>query len=98
MKTETIKLIEALKSGITKEIGIESINVDGVKYRYDHYTNKYKSTPYFLETIFRKAVVASGKESFEKMFTDGKFSFYFDRAVLKGKAHGNITYKELVIL
>lgn len=98
MRTETIKLIEALKSGITKEIGTESINANGVKYRYDHYNNKYKTTPYFLETIFRKAVVASGRKSFETMFTDGKFSFYFDRAVFKGQPHGNITYKELVIL
>jgi len=98
MRTETLKLIKALENGITKEIGIESVNADGVKYRYDHYVNKYKSTPYFLETIFRKAVVASGRKSFEQMFTDGKFSFYFDRAVLKGKPHGNITYKELVIL
>lgn len=98
MRTETLKLIKALENGITKEIGIESVNADGIKYRYDHYVNKYKSTPYFLETIFRKAVVASGNESYKSTFSDGNFTFHFDRATLKGKPHGNITYKELVIL
>jgi hypothetical protein len=98
MRTETLNLLKALKKGITKETGIESVNAKGIAYRYDTYVNSYKTTPYFLVNLFTKAVKASGVESYKTMFTDGNITFYFDRATLKGQKHGNISYKELVIL
>ena len=98
MTTETKNLLNALSNAMVKELGTESINSSGVKYRYDHYSNKYQNTPYFLATLFRKAVVSVGGRDTQNTFRDGNLFFHFNMATLKGLKHGNITYKELVIL
>lgn len=97
MNEATIKLMEALKSGITKVEGAVQTNEDGEKYRYDEYKNKFKSTPYFLETLFNNAAKAAGAE-FRTTFHDGNLTFSFARAKYKGVKHGNIQYNELVII
>ncbi len=97
LKSETQKLLNALEKGITKEEGDVQVNVDGERYRYDRYRNRYNSTPYYLELLFNAAAKANGKE-FSNQFNDGDYIFHFARARYKGEKHGNIDYSKLVVL
>jgi hypothetical protein len=93
--------IEILKSELLKHSevieGTESVNAEGVKYKYITYRLKYQHTAYFLRLLFEKAAEFVGKKYATQFFYNDE-SFYFDRAVMKGNRDGKISYKTLVIL
>ena len=97
MKPETKELIKGLESGIVYTKGEVQTNKDGLKYRYDDYNNKYKTTPYWLVLLFDKALKANKSQDCRLFYDDG-YCFAFNRAKFVGQKHGNIVYSKLIKL
>jgi hypothetical protein len=98
MKTPIEILIESLEKNTVLVEGPISINVDGIKYRYDTYLLKYANTAYWLRLQFEKAsLFITGKE-YNKSFFYEDYSFNFDRAISKNEKDRKISMKKLVIL
>lgn len=92
---ETTELINSL-SNVTYRKGDEAVSKDGIRYRYDNYTNNYKHTPYWLKLKFEKAMKAvDPKRWYDKNFTDGIYSVFFDRAIYKWEKDGRMSYRVL---
>lgn len=98
LNPSTKKLLEALRDSMVLTEGKVQTNNNGVRYRYDHYKNKYKHTPYWLKLLWEKAVVENKEPKYSTQFSDGPYQFAFKRAVFKSEKDGPIGYSQLIIL
>ena len=98
MNNATQKLLNALSKSMICEKGKVCTNEDGIKYRYDHYKNKYKFTPYWLKLLFEAAAKETTGSFYKTQFHEDNHSFHFARAQYKGQKDREITYSKLIIL
>jgi hypothetical protein len=95
--TTTENLIAQVTKNSNIIIGTESVNKDGLKYRYDRIILKYKHTAYWLKLLF-EAAAEENNAKYKTHFFYGDYSIAFDRAVMKGERDGKITMSKLILL
>lgn len=93
----TNELASVIETYSTKQYGPVQKNPDCIQYRYIQYISNYSNTPVWLKKLFEKAAKECGCD-YQTSFSDGKYSFSFDRAKFKGHKNGKIFMNELVIL
>jgi|688.fasta_scaffold411449_3 hypothetical protein len=98
MKNPVEILIENLEKNCTIKVGTISTAADGTQYRYDSYILKYQNTAYWLRLMFEKASLFVTKNEYNKQFSYGDYSFYFDRSTFKNEKDRKITMNKLIIL
>ena len=102
-KPHTQKLIDSLVKYGERKIGDETINSEGVKYRYDTVKYKNKTVPNWLNVLFERASKELTGKSFFSQFKyekspEKEYTFYISRPSSKGLPNEDASFSELVIL
>lgn len=102
-KPHTQKLIDTLVKYGERKIGDETINSEGVKYRYDTVKYKNKTVPNWLNVLFERASKELTGKSFFSQFKyekspEKEYTFYIRKPSSKGLPNEDASFSELVIL
>jgi hypothetical protein len=94
----TQKLIEELKKHSDHTTSEIMTNKEGEKYRFHHWKLKYKSASNYLVNLFQKASLENTGKNYNRNFSVGDISFYYDRPEMKNRPNGSMQMKELEVL
>jgi len=96
--SNTEKLIEELKKYSNESVSEVMTNKEGEKYRFHSWKLKYPSASNWLVKLFEKASEENTGKYYNKNFSSGDFSFYYDRPEMKGRPNGTMQMKLLEVL